>query len=96
MYTITVEFKIHEAHLEVFMRAMHDQAANSIALEEGCHRFDIAVAEDEPCRVFLYELYSSKGAFEAHLKTTHFLQFDSLVADWVESKNVQSWWLQNG
>jgi (4S)-4-hydroxy-5-phosphonooxypentane-2,3-dione isomerase len=41
--------------------------------------------------VFLYELYDDKAAFDAHLKTPHFLSFDARVRDWVERKAVGTW-----
>ena len=37
-------------------------------------------------RVFLYEIYTDKAAFDAHLKTDHFLGFDQRAKNWLVQK----------
>lgn len=95
MYVVTVEFIIKEAYLDRFHTAVMEQAANSLRLENDCHHFDVAIAENEPCRFFLYELYTDKVSFDHHLASEHFINFNSLVTEWVSSKTVQSWRLQS-
>ena len=76
-YVITVEFVVHPGSMRQFMPLMLDNAEKSRTLEPGCDRFDVCVPAGETDRVFLYEVYKDEAAFAAHLKTAHFLQFDS-------------------
>ncbi len=95
MYVVTVEFIVKENFLDLFHAAMMEQAANSLKLEKDCHHFDVAIAENAPCRFFLYELYTDKVAFDHHLDSEHFKIFNNLVTEWVSDKTVQGWSLQS-
>jgi len=44
-----------------------------------------------PVRVFLYEIYRDRGAFDAHLASAHFQSFDAATRPMVASKQVASW-----
>lgn len=89
MIAVLVEFRIDPAHVEAFAARVAQQAADSLALEAGCLRFDVWTRADAPERVTLYELYADRDAFfEAHLKSAHFLAFDAAVAPMVADKTV--------
>ena len=91
MLAITVEFQIKPAHRDAFMSEMKANAVATVAREPGCRQFDVCVAGDDPNKVFLYELYDDKAAFDAHLKTPHFLAFDAKAKGWFERKTVGIW-----
>ena len=91
MFAVTVLLEVDDRHLPEFMDAMRKQARHSLDLEKSCRRFDICVDPSDPRRIFLYEIYTNKAAFDAHLKTGHFLDFDWRVKDWLVSKKVE-WW----
>jgi quinol monooxygenase YgiN len=91
MYAVTVLLEVDERYLPEFMNAMCMQANKSLGLEKGCRQFDICVDPAERCRVFLYEIYTDKAAFDAHLKTEHFKAFDRRVSTWLISKKVECW-----
>ena len=93
MYVVTVSFRQKPEHAEEFLTAIRDNAAQSLQDEPGCHRFDVAIGDDGPETVFLYELYTDRAAFDAHLQTAHFKAFDALVAPWVASKDVHCYHL---
>lgn len=88
MYVVTVTFRINPDHTDRFLEAMRENARLSLEREPGCHRFDVALGENGPETVFLYELYTDRAAFDAHLEADHFKSFDATVADWVASKDV--------
>lgn len=94
MFVITVNFKVDATVSEDFREAVINQAANSLNRESDCHRFDVCAAPDDPTRFFLYELYSDRAAFDRHLKSKHFLDFDARTRDWVEEKVVATWTLE--
>ena len=38
--------------------------------------------------VMLYEVYSKSGAFDEHVKSAHFVDFDTTVRDWIDHEQV--------
>ncbi len=93
MYVVAVTFRLHAAHADAFLSAIQENARLSVETEPGCHRFDVAVGEDGPETVFLYELYTDRAAFEAHLTTAHFKEFDGKAADWIAEKDIRCYLL---
>ena len=95
MYVVTVVFEVAAHHVEAFATALLAQARNSLEREEGCLRFDVCRDPEKPGTTFLYEIYSNQPAFQAHLNSAHFKEFDRRVADWIVSKTVQTYRLEN-
>lgn len=96
MFCVAVTFEIEPAALKTFVSRVRQQAEDSLRLEPLCHRFDVLVADDLSARVFLYELYEDREAFDAHLRSAHFLAFDGEVAPMVVNKTVHFWRLEPG
>ena len=88
MFVITVEFQIKPEHIDDFMPRMIENAEASLTKEPGCHQFDVCVAPDDPTKIFLYELYTDKAAFEAHKQMEHFKAFDKNTANWIAKKSA--------
>ena len=88
MYIVTVSFSIRADKLQPFTRAMLQQAKNSLSMEPGCRQFDVCFDPEQKNHCFLYEVYDDRRAFEEHLESAHFIEFDALVANWIESKAV--------
>lgn len=68
---IVVEFHAKPGMLAAFEAHIRDHAAQTLATEPGCERFDVLrplTADGEPdgTRVMLYELYTDQAAFDAH------------------------------
>ena len=87
MYVIIVDFTIRREHLAAFHAAMVENARLSRETEPGCRQFDVCIDPKDATRYFLYELYDDEAAFQAHLKTAHFLEFDRSSAPWVAAKS---------
>ena len=88
MYVVTVTFTLHENCADAFMPLMQAQAENSVKLEDGCHYFDVVHQADDPNTVFLYEIYTDRAAFDIHLKSYHFNDFDKKIKKMVKDKKV--------
>ena len=54
----------------------------------GCRQFDVCVDPARDDRIYLYEVYDDEAAFQAHLASEHFHEFDARVADWIRGKTV--------
>lgn len=91
MFVVTVNFVIASEFKTEFTKAMLEQARKSVARESDCHVFDVCVASDDACSIYLYEKYTDADAYQTHLATEHFKSFDALVAPWVSSKTVNTW-----
>ncbi|SFR98289.1 putative quinol monooxygenase [Yoonia litorea] len=91
MIAVCVTLEIKSGSMDNFMPLLRANASTSLALERECHRFDIATDSERPESVFLYELYTDRSAFEAHLASAHFLEFDRASADMVAKKDVTIW-----
>lgn len=90
MYVICVDFTIRPERVLDFMPLMKLQAENSMIQETGCKRFDVCIDPDDISKVFLYELYDSKRAFDAHLASKHFIEFDQATAEMVTTRTVRA------
>jgi len=88
MYVVVVEFTIKPEFAGRFRERVRQQARDSLELESECHVFDVCIDPARDEFVLLYEVYSEREAFDAHLESTHFIDFDHKVRDWVESKQV--------
>ena len=58
----------------------------SATTEPGCRQFDVCTDPQDSTRVFLYELYDDRAAFDAHLATSHFKEFDRKTGPWLVTK----------
>ena len=87
MLVIAVTFVIHEAHRESFRKAVIENARISLAVEKDCLRFDVCESSDRSV-VFLYEQYTDEAAFDVHLASAHFTDFNERSASWVKEKRV--------
>ncbi len=88
---VTVEFVVLPRHADAFRAAMIANARASREGEPGCRQFDVCATQGEPERVFLYEIYDDRDAFDAHLASAHFKAFDATVAPWLRTKTVRSY-----
>lgn len=88
-YNVNVQFRVQSQHANAFRARVAEQAASSLT-EPGCSVFDVWSDDATPGTFFLYEIYDDRAAFDAHLKTAHFLAFDAEVKDWVTDKRVET------
>lgn len=92
-FAITVTFEIDAARIDEFMPLVHANAKESVMRELECLRFDVLLPDVTRTlpTVFLYEVYTSRQAFDEHLASRHFLHFDAVTKDMIKSKLVQSY-----
>lgn len=91
MYIVTVIFDAVSGRADALEDALIAQAENSLRGEAACLRFDVAKDPAKPARFFLYEIYENEAAFDTHLKTPHFLDFNEKTAEMVANKTVDRW-----
>jgi (4S)-4-hydroxy-5-phosphonooxypentane-2,3-dione isomerase len=87
-YLITVDFWLQPGALEPFLSLIRENARKSLAEEPGCDRFDVLIEKGKPDHVLLYEIYRSRAAFDLHLKSRHFAEFNAASKAYVKDKSV--------
>ena len=90
MYVVMVEFTTHPENFDAFLARVRRQAEDSLRLEPGCQVFDVCVDPGQNGFVILYEVYSNKKAFDAHLDSAYFHDFNDTVQDWIRDKKVST------
>lgn len=93
MYVVLVKFSVKPEFADAFRALVLLQAETSLSEERACRRFDVAFEPEDSTKCLLYELYDDRAAFESHLKTAHFAEFDAAVAGGLVSKKVSCWQL---
>lgn len=91
MYCVTVLFTLVPGAETRFLALVRTNATQSVADEPGCLRFDVCHDPAKPKQVFLYELYTDRAAFDAHLATPHFKAFDAACDGLVTGKSVTTY-----
>ena len=88
-FAITVAFAVRPKRLATFLALVRENAAASLRAEAGCLSFDVLrpLSAGGP-DVLLYEVYSDRAAFDAHLASRHFLSFDAATREMVLAKTI--------
>lgn len=89
MFVVTVIFSLKPGNRAAFLPRMTENARLSVEREAGCRQFDVCT--DGGDEVFLYEVYDSKDAFDAHLQSAHFKDFDAAVSDMIADKAIRTY-----
>ena len=90
MYVITVDFFIKDNFVDNFKKRVIQQANDSLNNEKDCLYFDVCFDKENINRVFLYEIYKNKNAFDEHLNSSHYLSFNEEVSPWVKEKIINN------
>lgn len=82
MYVIVAPIQIKPEHREEFIEAMLLDAKGSVENEPDCLRFDVIQDQEDPNRIYLYEVYKDRAAFEYHVTTPHLKKWRETVKEW--------------
>ena len=87
-FVITVDFYLHAGTLEPFLILIKENAYKSLTEEPGCERFDVLIEKGAPDHIVLYEIYQNRAAFDFHLKSRHFAEFNTASKRYVKDKKI--------
>jgi len=88
MFVVIVEFTLHPGCAAAFRERVLQQARESLELEADCVVFDVCTDPEREGFVLLYEVYKDEAAFEAHLASAHFADFNATVTPWVSDRKL--------
>ena len=69
-----------------YLAALKENAAASVH-EPGCHAFNVAVSQKDTNHVFIFEVYDSAAALDAHRQTDHFKKYATTTKDMVAKRD---------
>ena len=93
MFVVSVIFDVEPQHADQFLVRVRQQAQDSLDFEPACHRFDVCIDPQRLGRIYLYEIYTDRDAFDEHLASDHFKAFDAEVGPITMDKQVDIWQL---
>jgi 4-carboxymuconolactone decarboxylase len=76
---------VEAQHLENYRAALKEEIETSIKLEPGVLTLYAVSAREDPTRFVILEIYADQTAYEAHIKTPHFLKYKSVTQGMVKS-----------
>ncbi|RYZ02031.1 MAG: antibiotic biosynthesis monooxygenase [Myxococcales bacterium] len=79
------EIEIEAEHLESYKAILEEEARESVRLEPGVISIFPMYQAAEPTAVRILEIYATRAAYEAHLRTPHFLKYKTTTAPMVKS-----------
>jgi autoinducer 2-degrading protein len=84
MYTVVVNLRVRPGWLDEFLTGIHINAIASLRDEPGCLRFDVHQQVDDQSAFVLYEIYTSRTAFEVdHRQAPHYAAWRQVTANCV-------------
>ena len=79
------EIQIHPEYLQQYKSILKEEAGDSVRLEPGVVAIFPMYQEANPTEVRILEIYASREAYEAHLKTPHFQKYKTTTLKMVKS-----------
>ncbi|MBY5519920.1 putative quinol monooxygenase [Rhizobium leguminosarum] len=79
------ELEIDPDTLETYRALLTEEIEESVALEDGVLSLSAVSIRDNPNRIRILEVYADQEAYEAHLRTPHFLKYKNQTAHMVTS-----------
>ena len=88
LVVVTVDFNLKPGAMTGHCSSSMRNAKCRVGATQGADAFAVLVPKGANHRIFLYEVYDSRAAFDTHLQLPHFAAFNKTSADLVVSKNV--------
>ncbi|NNU46563.1 antibiotic biosynthesis monooxygenase [Rhizobium sp. WYCCWR 11279] len=79
------ELEIDPETLESYRALLKEEIEASVALEDGVLSLSAVSIRDNPNRIRILEVYADQKAYEAHLRTPHFLKYKNQTVHMVTS-----------
>lgn len=82
------QLRIDPAQIEPFKAAAAAVGRASIAEEPGCLALYAVADQDDVSHVTVFEIYRDEAAYQAHVRSAHFLHFRSVTDAMVQSRHL--------
>lgn len=79
------KIEVDSAYLDQYNAAIREHTQAAIASEPGVLTLYAVYDKEHPTRVTVFEIYASKDAYQAHLKTPHFQKYKTGTLKMIKS-----------
>lgn len=79
------ELEVDPARLDAYRRLLREEVEASVAVEPGVLALHAVALPGRPASIRLLEVYASAAAYEAHLRSPHFLRYKAATEGMVLS-----------
>ena len=79
------ELEIDPGKIETYRTLLTEEIEASVALEDGVLSLSAVSIKDHPNQIRILEVYANREAYEAHLRTPHFLKYKNETSGMVTS-----------
>lgn len=79
------ELEIDPAQLDSYRAFLTEEVATSVRVEPGVLMLNAVAVRGRPTSIRLMEVYADQAAYEAHLRSPHFLKYKNGTAHMVRS-----------
>ena len=79
------ELEIEPAYLDRYKAILAEEQEASVRKEPGVIMLHSVAIADQPTQIRLLEVYASRSAYEAHIRSAHFLKYKSSTENMVRS-----------
>ena len=79
------ELEIDPEQLDAYSALLAEEIEASVDREPGVLMLHAVAEKERPERIRILEVYADREAYEAHLKTPHFIKYKTATAGMVES-----------
>jgi quinol monooxygenase YgiN len=79
------EIEIYSRYLEEYVGILKEEAEASVRLEPGVISIFPMFQKELPTHIRILEIYASREAYEAHLKTPHFIAYKTATPEMIKS-----------
>lgn len=76
---------IDSTQLETYKTFLKEEIETSVRVEPGVLTLYAVAEKDNPTHITILEIYADQKAYEAHIKTPHFLKYKNGTKDMVKS-----------
>ena len=83
MFTLIVTFKVKSEFVSDFFQAL-SKVTNLTRLESGNLIYEFSIDESDKTRIFLYEKYRDRAAYEFHVQQEYLQVFRAEIANLLE------------
>jgi len=89
MVVITVNFEVKPDKVAEFQELISGHSKRTLEREPGCRQFDVSQDPKNAQKFFLYEVYDSEAAFEAHRSSPHMAETGKKIPDLVLQRELK-------
>jgi (4S)-4-hydroxy-5-phosphonooxypentane-2,3-dione isomerase len=89
LYINAVDLDIVPGQIDNFLELIKVNGAAAVK-EPGCREFNITLSQKDPNHIFLFEVYDSAAALDAHRATDHFKSYMAATKEMVAKRDVRA------